>query len=492
VTETTTRPLPAPPPPPGATPKRPDIRDTPIPVVAFVLGLVALAVFVSVSLVVVILAIVGMIFLHELGHFIAAKRGGMKVTEFFIGFGPRLWSFTRGETTYGLKAIPAGAYVKVIGMSNLEEVPPEDEARTYRQASYPRRMAVALAGSTMHFLLALIVLTVLYAGFGATERDRWNVDEIIDGSGAAAVGMVPGDRPLSVDGVPVGEFEDLPALLEGKGDAEVTLTWERDGEVMSGTAVLGSRLNEDAADAIDGEDGLQERDQIVAVDGNEVDGYAGFAAIAAVGNTYPVEVQRSSAICAVDVEVRALPPVAGSTDGFLGLRATYPQETLSAPAAAGRAAGDFGNIAGTAVGGIVKFLNPSTITGFVSDAFQPANDSSAECRVITAADERRPLSIVGVARLATDALDDGVDQFLMIFAVFNIFIGLFNLLPSLPFDGGHAVIATYERIRSRNGRRHFVDLTKLMPVAYVVTMVMVFVGLLALGRDIYDPLNFGG
>ncbi len=74
-----------------------------------------------------------MIFLHELGHFLTAKRAGMKVTEFFLGFGPRLWSFQRGETEYGVKAIPAGAYVRIIGMNNLEEVPPEDEARTYRQ-----------------------------------------------------------------------------------------------------------------------------------------------------------------------------------------------------------------------------------------------------------------------------------------------------------------------------------------------------------------------
>src|SRR5690606_33242584 len=114
----------------------------------------------------------------------AAKKGGMKVTEFFIGFGPRLWSFTRGETEYGLKAIPAGAYVKVIGMHNLEEVPPEDEARTYRQASYPRRMAVALAGSTMHFVQAFVILMILYVAFGAPDRDNWRIDEVVAGSAA--------------------------------------------------------------------------------------------------------------------------------------------------------------------------------------------------------------------------------------------------------------------------------------------------------------------
>ena len=78
-----------------------------------------------------------MIFLHELGHFLTAKRAGMKVTEFFLGFGPRIWSFRRGETEYGVKAHPAGAYVRIIGMNNLEEVDPADEARTYRQQAVP-------------------------------------------------------------------------------------------------------------------------------------------------------------------------------------------------------------------------------------------------------------------------------------------------------------------------------------------------------------------
>ena len=142
---------------------------------------------------------------------------------------------------------------------------------------------------------------------------------------------------------------------------------------------------------------------------------------------------------------------------------------------------------------IVRFISPSNLAGFVSDSFEPRNTTSAECRVITQADERRALSIVGLGRLATDAGSDfGAREFLLLFAMFNIFIGLFNLLPTLPFDGGHAVIATYERIRSRNGRRYFVDVTKVMPVAYVVTVVMVTIGALAIFRDIYDPLRIGG
>ena len=83
-----------------------------------------------------IVALFVMIMLHELGHFVAAKRSGMKVTEFFVGFGPRLWSFTRGETEYGVKAVPLGGYCRIIGMTNLEEVAPEDEPRAYRNKAH--------------------------------------------------------------------------------------------------------------------------------------------------------------------------------------------------------------------------------------------------------------------------------------------------------------------------------------------------------------------
>src|SRR5690606_6059895 len=142
------------------------------------------------------------------------------------------------ETEYGLKAIPAGAYVKVIGMHNLEEVPPEDEPRTYRQASYPRRMAVALAGSTMHFVQAFVILMILYVAFGVPDRADFRVDRIVEGSAAAEAGMQPGDHPLAVDGEPVGEFSDLGRLLRDKGGQPVTITYERDGEVLTGTAVV--------------------------------------------------------------------------------------------------------------------------------------------------------------------------------------------------------------------------------------------------------------
>ena len=157
------------------------------------------------ALPVVILGVVVMIFLHELGHFLAAKFGGMKVTEFFIGFGPRIWSFRRGETEYGLKAIPAGAYVKIIGMNNLDEVDPADEDRTYRAKTYPKRLLVAVAGSAMHFAQALVLLIVLYTfvgipGGSLTQVEDWTVGEVVTNSAAADAGLRVGDEILAFDG----------------------------------------------------------------------------------------------------------------------------------------------------------------------------------------------------------------------------------------------------------------------------------------------------
>src|SRR5690554_5003977 len=107
-----------------------------------------------------------MIFLHELGHYLAAKWSGMKVTEFFLFFGPKIWSFRRGETEYGIKLIPVGAYVRIIGMNNLDEVPPEDEPRTYRQQSYPKRLLTVSGGSIMHLLQAFVLFLVVFGWVG--------------------------------------------------------------------------------------------------------------------------------------------------------------------------------------------------------------------------------------------------------------------------------------------------------------------------------------
>src|SRR5882762_9514711 len=131
--------------------------------VGFVALLAGLAVFVpgSRTPLAIVVGIVLMVMFHEAGHYITAKRAGMKVTEFFLGFGPRLWSFRRGETEYGVKALPLGGYVKIIGMTNLEEVDPADEPRTFRQARTRDRMKVVLAGVAVNVVRALVLFYVV-------------------------------------------------------------------------------------------------------------------------------------------------------------------------------------------------------------------------------------------------------------------------------------------------------------------------------------------
>ena len=143
------------------------------------------------------------VMLHEFGHFITAKRAGMKVTEYFVGFGPRLWSVRRGETEYGVKAIPAGGYVRIVGFTSTEEVPEEDEARAYRQQPFHQRIIVASAGSAMHFLIAFVLALILVFTFGqSTNNDKVGALDHWPGrtTPAALAGLKVGDTIVSIDG----------------------------------------------------------------------------------------------------------------------------------------------------------------------------------------------------------------------------------------------------------------------------------------------------
>src|ERR1700684_2820944 len=137
---------------------RSSIRQSPVALIVGVVVLVALLTWAGGwALPFVIFAVIAMVMGHEFGHFITAKRAGLLVTDFFVGFGPVIWSTTRGETRYGVRALLLGGYVKVPGMSWDAVVPPEMESRTYREATYPRQVLFASAGSLMHVVMALIL-----------------------------------------------------------------------------------------------------------------------------------------------------------------------------------------------------------------------------------------------------------------------------------------------------------------------------------------------
>ena len=194
------------------------------------------------SMIAVVLAFVGMLALHELGHLLTARLSGMKVTEYFIGFGPRLWSVKRGETEYGIKAIPAGAYVRIIGMSNLEEVDPEDESRSYRAQSFPKRLAVSLAGSGMQFVLAFVLLFFLFSSIGSPSPDAWEVSSVVEGSAAEATGVLEGDQILTVNGVDVSNFDQFGEVVRRSTGQIVPIEISRDGSIEVAATQVGERL----------------------------------------------------------------------------------------------------------------------------------------------------------------------------------------------------------------------------------------------------------
>lgn len=389
-------------------------------------GIVALGVLGSVSAVIVVLALVVMIFLHELGHYVMARRAGMKVTEFFIGFGPKIWSFRRGETEYGLKVIPAGAYVRIIGMNNLDPVDPADESRTYRQASYPKKMGVALAGSTMHFLIALVLLFVLIAGWGLPREENWEVGAIsrleTGPSPAQEAGLELGDRIVAVDGLPTPTFEAASGVIQERPGEEVVLTVDRDGETLELTTTLADRHPE------------------------------------------------------------------GQAVGFLGVGPDYPLVRESIPTAAVRSVTELGDSMWLSVRALGSFFTPSSLGRYVEQVVSPEPASITPDEEGETSGDNRLLSPVGAVRIASQAADAGIPELLSFLIAINIFIGIFNLVPLLPLDGGHVAIATYERLRSRNGKRYQVDVSKLLPITYAVVVVLVFLGLTALYLDVTNPI----
>jgi membrane-associated protease RseP (regulator of RpoE activity) len=379
--------------------------------------LLALLVLVGVAwgwaYVVVIGALVVMIFMHELGHYLTAKRAGMKVTEFFIGFGPRLTSWRRGEVEYGVKAIPAGAYVKIIGMSNLDEVDPAEEDRTYRSKPLGARLSVAVAGSAMHFLMALVLLFIMLVGFGMPKADNWLVASPSPDSPATAVGLQKDDRIVAIDGQNMKTFDELTNYVRAHPGAVVTLTVLRNGQTVTLQPTLATQNPQ------------------------------------------------------------------GEHVGFLGIGRRYPYEKTGPLAAVPQTFVQFGDVTSKSITGLVKVFSPGGIRHYV-ESFnnQPSGTS----------DPNRLVSPVGAVQMGASLARNGAADLLFFLAAINIFIGIFNLVPLPPFDGGHVAVALYESVRSRKGKRYYADVRKLMPVAYTVLAILLvmFVGNLYL--DLTRPI----
>jgi membrane-associated protease RseP (regulator of RpoE activity) len=382
-----------------------------------ILGLLVWLAVVNLWMFIFAVGILISVFLHELGHFATARMTGMKATQFFLGFGPRLWSFQRGETEYGVRALPLGAFVRIIGMNNMDEVPPVDEARTYRQQTYPRRMLVISAGSLMHLLIAVVLLFAIFSTRGElVEGTGAEVGAVQDGGAAAGAGLESGDVILSIGGTPI---EDPTALGETvrahqPGD-EVTIVLRRDGEEQTVTAQLGENTD------------------------------------------------RSSDLFGM---------------AQLGVSSRTPTEwrEMSVGAAAVNSVTDVVPVTWESTKGIVEVLNPVNIINHLTGE----NDDPAT----------RPTTVVGITQVSgTVGETQGFVGVLYLLAVLNVFVGVFNMFPLLPLDGGHAAVATYERVRERGGRRYFADVSKLMPFAMGVIMVLLLLFVSGLYLDVTQPLR---
>ncbi len=225
----------------------------------------------AVGVLVLVAGLLVSIALHEVGHLLPAKRFGVKVTQYFVGFGPTLWSRRRGETRYGLKAIPLGGYVRMVGMYpparagttprrtrggrptlveearqySLAEVAPGEEHRTFYALSVPKKLVVMLGGPVMNLLIAVVLIAVVMVGFGvpAYTATLGNVQECLPADPAATecrdtdppapgalAGLRPGDTVLSWGGRPVTGWDDVRAAIADAGTSPATVVVERDGQ----------------------------------------------------------------------------------------------------------------------------------------------------------------------------------------------------------------------------------------------------------------------
>jgi membrane-associated protease RseP (regulator of RpoE activity) len=392
--------------------------------VAAIIALFAWLATVNIWMFVFVVGVVISIFLHELGHFMTARWTGMKATQFFLFFGPRLWSFRRGETEYGVRLLPLGAFVRIIGMNRMDDVDPADEGRTYRQQSFPRRLLVISAGSIMHILIAIVLLFGVYATQGeitSQDEPRVIVSTAPTELPAGQAGIAEGDEIVSVGGIAVTSSAELGEAVRSFEPGEVVdVAVLRDGTELVVPVGLGARTDVPADDELFG--------------------------TALIG-------------------VRSYSPPVYEDHGVGG--------------AAVNAATDIFPFAWESTKGVVTVLNPVNIWNHLSGASDDV--------------ETRPATLYGVTTLSDDVGEtSGLAGVLSLLAVLNVFVGVFNMFPLLPLDGGHAAIAVYERIQEwRRGtrQRYFADVERLMPVAIGVITVLLFVFMTGLYLEITDPIG---
>ncbi|MEV0152213.1 site-2 protease family protein [Micromonospora sp. NPDC050686] len=411
---------------------------------SYLLGVVlfALAILISVSL-------------HEAGHMATAKAFGMKVTKYFVGFGPTLWSVKRGETEYGVKGVPLGGFCKIVGMTPQDDdVEPADQHRAMWRYPVWKRTIVMSAGSITHFALALVALWIMAVSVGlpnpafpTTDAEARQEPAVVGlaecvvpgatpracqagdpASPAAQANLRDGDRITSLNGKPVADYGDLlTALRAAKPGERAEIGYVRDGQPATTSTVLATTQRP----PLDNPDGK-------------------VGPVAALG---------------------------------VGLQFTTPTRVTYGPVSAFGATGDYTGQMAVGTYEAMKRI-PQKVPALWTAITGGERDVDT------------PISVVGASRLGGEAVENNAWYlFFMLFVSLNFFIGVFNLLPLLPLDGGHIAIAWFERARSwlyaKIGRRDpgRVDYLKLMPLTYGVILIGGAFTLLTITADVVNPIT---
>lgn len=435
---------------------------------AWIIGFVAILFLIALS-----------IALHEVGHLVPAKRFGVKVTQYMVGFGPTIWSRRSGETEYGLKAVPLGGYIRMIGMfppgpdgkvtesstsrfaglmeqareASAKEVGEADKERAFYRLSVPKKLAVMLGGPTMNLILAFVFFAIALTAIGLPTTTQ-TVDSIVacvptaastssdataagdcagsTRSSAAIAGVRPGDVLVGVDGRTATSWDEFSSWIRASAGKSVVLTVQRDGQLVELKTTVATAKRK------------------ITVDGQPSD-----------------------------------TPVAS---GFLGVSPV--QAMVRQPI--------------TVVPSYLWDLTTRSVTALATFPAKVVGVGKAAIG-LEDRDPNGPVSVVGVSRITGDItsadqvnLSEKLFTILAIAGSVNLFLFLFNLLPIPPLDGGHVASALYEggrrKVAKWRGRSDPgpVDVARLLPITYAVAILLIGVSVVLVYADLFKPIKLGG
>ena len=424
----------------------------------------------TLGVVLFILGVIVSIALHEVGHMYPAKKFGIKVTQYFVGFGNTLWSTKRGETEYGIKAIPLGGYVKLVGMlppaktddphevratntglftqlvadarhAEYEHVTDADQDRLFYKKPWWQKLIVMSGGPMVNVVIAVVLFSVVIMGFGVQEattkvsavsdcaisdaeagRACTDADPVTP---ARQAGLQPGDEFVSFNGTPITSWDQLTKLIRGNGDREATIVVERDGQ--------------------------------------EVEAQVATSVIARASLDDPERTEKV---------------------GFLGVEPVR-EYVRQGPGTVVDVMGDYTS----ATIGVIVHL-PQRMVDVTKAAFGAERKADG------------PISVVGASRVAGELVTideptwaERASRLLALLASLNLFLALFNFIPLLPLDGGHIAGALWEAARRGWARLRgspdpgYVDVARMLPVAYGVGALLLVMGVILIYADIVNPVR---